>query len=121
KLVDIARAVAGDPSVLLADEPAAGLDSWESDALAERLRAYADTGRAVLLTEHDPAFVRTVCDRLAVPDFGSVIASGGAEPVLADPSVAMAYLGLAPDDASTDGDPVAPVIDIATGLPMGTS
>ncbi len=121
KLVDIARAVAGAPSVLLADEPAAGLDSWESEELAVRLRAYADTGRAVLLIEHDLAFVRKVCDRLVVLDFGSVIASGDPEPVLADPSVAMAYLGLAPDDPEVGGDPVAPVLDVETGLPMGTS
>ena len=121
KLVDIARAVAGGPSVLLADEPAAGLDSWESEELAARLRAYADTGRAVLLIEHDLAFVRKVCDRLVVLDFGSVIASGDPEPVLADPSVAMAYLGLAPDEPGADGEPVAPVIDVETGLPMGTS
>ena len=121
KLVDIARAVAGGPSVLLADEPAAGLDSWESEELATRLRAYADTGRAVLLIEHDLAFVRKVCDRLVVLDFGSVIASGDPEPVLADPSVAMAYLGLAPEDPGVGGEPVAPVIDIETGLPMGTS
>ena len=121
KLVDIARAVAGGPSVLLADEPAAGLDSWESEELAARLRAYADTGRAVLLIEHDLAFVRKVCDRLVVLDFGSVIASGDPEPVLADPSVAMAYLGLAPDDPEVGGEPVAPVIDVETGLPMGSS
>ncbi|MDQ2678075.1 MAG: ATP-binding cassette domain-containing protein [Actinomycetota bacterium] len=121
KLVDIARAVAGDPSVLLADEPAAGLDSWESEELAARLRGYADTGRAVLLIEHDLAFVRKVCDQLVVLDFGSVIASGDPEPVLADPSVAMAYLGLAPDDAGDTEEPLAPVLDIETGLPMGTS
>jgi len=120
KLVDIARAVAGDPAVLLADEPAAGLDSWESEELARRLRDYADSGRAVLLVEHDLAFVRRVCDQLVVLDFGSVIARGDPEPVLADPAVAMAYLGLVPEDEASPSEG-AVTLDVATGLPAATS
>jgi ABC-type branched-subunit amino acid transport system ATPase component/ABC-type branched-subunit amino acid transport system permease subunit len=97
KVVDVARAVAGRPAVLLADEPAAGLDTWESEDLARRLRAYADAGHSVLLVEHDLAFVRQVCDELVVLDFGSVIARGEPHEVLKDPKVATAYLGLTPE------------------------
>ncbi|MHB1138093.1 MAG: ABC transporter permease subunit [Microthrixaceae bacterium] len=104
KVVDVARAVAGGPAILLADEPAAGLDTWESEEMARRLRAYADTGRSVLLVEHDLAFVRHVCDELIVLDFGSVIARGEPHEVLRDPKVTTAYLGLTPEDTTpTEG------------------
>jgi ABC-type branched-subunit amino acid transport system ATPase component/ABC-type branched-subunit amino acid transport system permease subunit len=99
KLVDLARATAAAPVVLLADEPAAGLDSWESAALADRLRAYADSGRAVVLIEHDLTVVRAVCDRIIVLDFGAAIAEGEPTEVLDDPAVARAYLGVFQDAA----------------------
>ena len=94
KLVDIARAAASSPAVLLADEPAAGLDTWESAALGGRLRSYAGSGRAVVLIEHDLTLVRAVCDRILVLDFGSEITQGEPAAVLDDPRVAQAYLGV---------------------------
>ena len=94
KLVGLARATAGNPLVLLADEPAAGLDSWESEELGRRLRAYADSGHAVLVIEHDLPLVRRISDRLIVLDFGRVLAVGEPDEVLAHPQVAAAYLGV---------------------------
>ena len=98
QLVSIARACAADPDVLLLDEPAAGLDSTESEWLGERIRAIAATGTAVLLVDHDVALVLRVCDDIYVLDFGRVIAHGDAAAIRSDHSVAEAYLGTVPSD-----------------------
>ena len=94
RLVGIARALATDPSVLLLDEPAAGLDETESRELAVLVRRVADEwGVAVLLVEHDMAFVMGVCDAIVVLDFGRTISAGPPTAVRADPRVVEAYLG----------------------------
>jgi branched-chain amino acid transport system permease protein len=93
KSVDIARAVSGDAVVLLADEPAAGLDSWESETLAARLRAYADTGRAVLLVEHDLGFVRQISSRVIVLHQGRIVLDGTVADVVGSELVKMIYAG----------------------------
>ena len=94
RLVAIARAVAASPSVLLLDEPAAGLTSVETEELGRLVRWLAhDVGLAVLLIEHDVALVLSVCDRVAVLDFGRLIALGGPDVVAEDPTVVAAYLG----------------------------
>jgi sulfate-transporting ATPase len=94
RLVGIARAVAAAPSVLLLDEPAAGLAAVETEELGRLVRWLAhDVGLAVLLIEHDVGMVMSVCDRVAVLDFGSLIAIGSPEDVAADPAVVAAYLG----------------------------
>jgi ABC-type branched-subunit amino acid transport system ATPase component/ABC-type branched-subunit amino acid transport system permease subunit len=115
KLVDLARATVAEPAVLLADEPAAGLDTWETAALARRLRAYADSGRAVVVIEHDLTLVRAVCDRILVLDFGAEIAHGPPDTVLDDPSVARAYLGVFQERTVPAG--AAPGLDV--GEPVG--
>jgi sulfate-transporting ATPase len=94
RLLAIARAVAMHPSVLLLDEPAAGLSSIESVELARVVRRLADEwGMAILVVEHDMNFVMGVCDRVMVLDFGKLIASGPPEEVRSDPVVIAAYLG----------------------------
>jgi branched-chain amino acid transport system ATP-binding protein len=95
KLVGLARALAGDPAVLLLDEPAAGLDTAESQALGARLRAVADGGRAVVLVDHDVDLVLGICDAVHVLVRGGVIASGPPAAVRNDPAVIAAYLGTA--------------------------
>jgi ABC-type branched-subunit amino acid transport system ATPase component len=95
QLVSIARALAGEPRLLLLDEPAAGLDSSESEWLAARLRDVRDTGVTILLIDHDMSLVLGLCDQLYVLNFGSLIASGSPDHIRVDPSVVDAYLGAA--------------------------
>jgi branched-chain amino acid transport system ATP-binding protein len=93
KLVGLARALARRPRVLLLDEPAAGLDTDESTALGERLRAIVEAGVSILLVDHDMGLVLGVCDRVHVVESGALIASGPPHAVRADERVVAAYLG----------------------------
>jgi ABC-type branched-subunit amino acid transport system ATPase component len=93
QLVSIARALIGQPKVLLLDEPAGGLDSTESLWLADRLRDIRSAGVTVLLIDHDMGLVLGLCDRIHVLNFGSIIASGAPAAIRADRAVAEAYLG----------------------------
>jgi ABC-type branched-subunit amino acid transport system ATPase component len=93
RLVEIARALATRPSVLLLDEPAAGLMYADKAALTTVLRRLADTGLAVILVEHDMTLVMGISDHIVVLDAGRPIASGTAETVRHDAKVREAYLG----------------------------
>jgi len=95
QMVSVARALAGEPRLLLLDEPAAGLDSTESEWLAERLRTVRDSGVTILLIDHDMSLVLGLCDELFVLNFGSLIASGPPDRIRVDPLVVDAYLGAA--------------------------
>jgi ABC-type branched-subunit amino acid transport system ATPase component len=94
RLVGIARTVASGPSIVMLDEPAAGLDENETADLARLIRRLADErNMGVLLVEHDVNLVMSICDRVVVIDFGSVIASGTPSEIGGDQAVRDAYLG----------------------------
>jgi branched-chain amino acid transport system permease protein len=93
RILEVARALAADPALIILDEPAAGLSRPEKRALAELLRALRKEGVTVLLVEHDVDFVMTLVDRVVVMDFGSKLVEGAPAAVRADPRVQEAYLG----------------------------
>ena len=95
RLVELGRALAQQPKVLLLDEPASGLDEKETDAFAALLVELAGEGVAILIVEHDVALVMRVCSFIHVLDFGAIIATGTAEEIQANANVLDAYLGSA--------------------------
>ena len=94
RLVELARALAAEPRILLADEPSSGLDVNETAELASVLRTVQrERDTAILLVEHDLALVAEAVDRVVVMDLGSVLAEGSFAAVMADPRVQRAYFG----------------------------
>jgi ABC-type branched-subunit amino acid transport system ATPase component len=109
RLLALARAVATQSSVLLLDEPAAGLGDAETAELAHLVgRLAKEWGIAVLLVEHDMNFVMSVCDELVVLDFGRTIATGKPAEIRNDPAVIAAYLGEEEDSHAGAGQAPQP-------------
>jgi ABC-type branched-subunit amino acid transport system ATPase component len=109
RLVEVARALATRPQLLLLDEPSAGLNEHETNSLGVLLTALAADGLAVLLVEHDMGFVMGTCSGIQVLDFGRIIAVGTPTEVQANPSVRTAYLGV--ESASHPEGEAARVVD----------
>jgi branched-chain amino acid transport system ATP-binding protein len=96
RLVEVARAIATAPRLLLLDEPSSGLSEEETDRFADLLLGLAREGLGILLVEHDVELVMRVCARIHVLDFGRIIAAGTPSEVQRDALVQAAYLGSVP-------------------------
>ena len=94
RLLEVARALASKPRLLLLDEPAAGLNTQETEGLAHIIQKINAQGTTILLIEHDVALVTRIADRIAVLDFGRKIAEGTPAEIKAHPEVIAAYLGV---------------------------
>jgi branched-chain amino acid transport system ATP-binding protein len=93
RLVELGRALATKPRVLLLDEPASGQDETETAHFASLLRSLATDGMGILLVEHDMHLVMSVCSHIHVLDFGRLMAAGPPATIRNDPAVLTAYLG----------------------------
>lgn len=102
RMMEVCRALACEPAVLLLDEPMAGLSGAERDSLAELLRRLRDAGLTIVLVEHDVAQVMSLADEVVVLDDGVLIAHGLPEAVQNDPAVVVAYLGTDRDEAESE-------------------
>ncbi len=102
--LELARALASEPKLLLLDEPVAGMNSSEKDELMTEVRQIAERGYTIFLIEHDMRFVMGLCQDIAVLNFGRIIARGTPQAIRDDEQVVQAYLGREDDDAADAAD-----------------
>ena len=118
RLVEIARALAREPKMLLLDEPAAGLNHGEKEALLELLRRISELGTAVVLIEHDMGLVMQVSERIVVLSYGKEIADGTPAEIRANPAVIEAYLGTSDEEAQDEAERIAAEFVEGVELPL---
>ncbi|HKU96137.1 MAG TPA: ABC transporter ATP-binding protein [Vineibacter sp.] len=102
--IELARAVVGNPRILLIDEPAAGMNPHETAEIADDILRIAARGMSILVIEHKMKFIATVAPRIAVLNFGRKIAEGSYEQIRTDPHVLASYLGRKGDHLAASGD-----------------
>jgi branched-chain amino acid transport system ATP-binding protein len=102
--LEIARALATEPTLLLLDEPVAGMNSTEKTALMREIVNIQGRGYTIFMIEHDMRFVMGLCEEISVLNFGRIIARGGPEAIRTDPQVIEAYLGREDDEAEAAAD-----------------
>ncbi|WP_067670872.1 ATP-binding cassette domain-containing protein [Nocardia miyunensis] len=120
KLVGVARALVRSPAVVCLDEPAAGLDTSESEKFGKQISRLAEAGQSMLLVDHDMGLVMSVCDKIVVLNFGQVIAVGTPDEIKNDPGVMEAYLGTStqePDDAEAPAESAQTVVSVSSTTP----
>jgi branched-chain amino acid transport system ATP-binding protein len=114
--LEIARALATEPELLLLDEPVAGMNTGERAELMHEILAIRDRGYTILMIEHDMRFVMGLCEHIAVLNFGKIIACGEPQEIRNNPDVIEAYLGREDDDDDADTDAAARAAINASGV-----